>query len=101
MSSVRPFAPEDSMDNVHVIDLPVAPADTAEALERGGADTAECDDPAPIESLCRKSFEPIKDAAHANTNVDWRPSRGFMNGILLAVPLWGLIGLVTWFVLAW
>jgi hypothetical protein len=27
---------------------------------------------------------------------DLRTARGFLNGIVLAVPAWGIIGLVTW-----
>jgi hypothetical protein len=30
---------------------------------------------------------------------DLRPGRGFVHGILLAVPLWGLIGMLVWVVL--
>jgi hypothetical protein len=29
-------------------------------------------------------------------NDDLRTARGFLNGIVLAVPVWGIIGLVTW-----
>jgi hypothetical protein len=89
------------MDNVHVIDLPAAPADPAEALERGGADTVECEGPAFIASLRRASSGRIENPAHTTINDDWKPTRGFMNGVFLAVPLWGLIGFVLWFVLAW
>jgi hypothetical protein len=33
-----------------------------------------------------------------DTDDDLRTARGFLTGVLLAVPLWGIIGLVIWLV---
>jgi hypothetical protein len=35
----------------------------------------------------------------ADTDGDANPARGIINGVLLAMPLWSVIGLLMWFVL--
>jgi hypothetical protein len=37
--------------------------------------------------------------AFADTDSDVNPARGIINGVLLAIPLWSVIGLLIWFVL--
>ena len=32
----------------------------------------------------------------APVDTDMRPARGFVNGVFVAVPLWCVIGLLTW-----
>jgi hypothetical protein len=95
---VRPFAPEVSMAIVHTADLPAGSPDPALALERGSPDLAEPEDPAPVAALCRTSPGPIENATTSDTDDDLKPARGFMNATLLSVPLWGLLGLLTWLI---
>lgn len=49
------------------------------------------------ERLASESLRIATDA-FADTNDDLKPFRGFVNGVLLAVPLWCVVGfLVLWF----
>jgi hypothetical protein len=89
------------MDNVYAVDFPNAPADAATAWEHCDDDPIDYDDAAPIAPLHRTAFTPIEDAAITESDADPKPARGFLNGVLLAVPLWGLLGVATWFVLQW
>jgi hypothetical protein len=68
---VRLFAPEVPLATLQAVDVPAGPQDPA---------------------------RPIEDAALAETDDELKAGRGFSNAILLAVPLWGLIGLLTWLV---
>jgi hypothetical protein len=101
VSSVRSPASEVSMATVHVSDLPPGTAEPATTLARRRPDLAEHEDPDPIARFRRPTPGPIEDAALADTDDDLKPARGFMNAVLLAVPLWGLIGLLTWLVVRW
>ncbi len=44
-------------------------------------------------------FAPIEDATVTESDADSNPARGFLNAALVAVPFWGLLGILTWFVL--
>jgi hypothetical protein len=101
VSSVRSPASEVSMATAHVSDLPPGTAEPAAMLERRSPDLAKYEDPVPIARLRRPTPEPIEDAALTDTDDDVKPARGFMNAVLLSVPLWGLIGLLTWLVVWW
>jgi hypothetical protein len=100
VSSVRPSASEASMDIVHVADLPVASLDPAMALQRGRPAPLEHADPTLVAPLRGPSSGPIDDAALTNADDDLKAARGFMNAVLFALPLWGLIALLVWFFLA-
>jgi hypothetical protein len=44
-------------------------------------------------------FAPIEDATVTESDADLKPAQGFLNAVLLSVPFWGLLGVLTWFVL--
>ena len=46
-------------------------------------------------------FAPIEDATATESDADLKPAQGFLNAVLLSVPFWGLLGVLTWFVLLW
>jgi hypothetical protein len=100
-SSMQPFAPEDSMATVDAVDLPAGPPNPAIVLERGSPDPVEYEDPAPVAALLWPSPRPIEAAALADLDDDLKTARGFTTAILLSVPLWGLIGLLTWLIVRW
>lgn len=47
--------------------------------------------PAAFTSAATELFDDADD--------DLKPARGFLNGVMLAVPIWAVIGLLIWFVL--
>jgi hypothetical protein len=99
-SSVRPFVPEVSMSKAPVAYLPVAAPNQAMMLQRTNAELASHEDPIPVASSRQPSSGMLEDASPVDTDDDLKPARGFINGVLLAVPLWGLIGVLTWLLLA-
>lgn len=96
--SVRSPASGVSLATVRVSDLPSGTAEPATMSERRRPDLVDYADTAPIAWLRRPTPGPIEDAALADSNDDLKPGRGFRNAVLLAVPLWGLIGLLIWLV---
>jgi hypothetical protein len=87
------------MGHVHVVDLPAAAPDPPMASERVSPGLVECEGPAVIAEFGRPSSGPIEDAALDDSDDDLKSARGFINGALIAVPIWGLIGLLVWFIL--
>jgi hypothetical protein len=53
-----------------------------------------------IRMLRRPSSGPIEDKALDNINDDSAPFPGIVIGLLISVPIWGLIGLVVWLLLS-
>jgi hypothetical protein len=83
----------------HVVDLPAAAPDPPMASEPVTPGLVECEGPAVIAAVHRPSAGPLEDAAFADADDDLKPARGFINGVLIAVPMWGLIGLLAWYFL--
>jgi hypothetical protein len=100
VSSVRPSASEVSMNIVHVADLPAAAPGPAMVLQRSRPTPVDHADSALITPLSRRCSGPIEDSAPPGADDDLKAARGFMNAVLFAVPLWGLIALLIWLVLA-
>jgi hypothetical protein len=100
ISSVRQSAPEVAMFEATDAHLPAAPPNKAMTLQHSNAEPHSHEDPIPSASLQRPSSGLLEDAPPTDTDDDLKPARGFRNGVLLAVPLWGLIGLLAWLLLA-
>jgi hypothetical protein len=64
--------------------------DSIPSVEQDVADTGS---PSELPDAAIKVFD------DTDTDDDLKPARGFLNGILLAVPLWAVIGLLVWFFL--
>jgi hypothetical protein len=92
------------MGHVYVAELPAASSDRAMVSGRVSPDLVEYAGPAVIAAFRRPYSRPIVGAALTDADPDpdddLKVARGFANGVLLAVPMWGLIGLLTWFVLS-
>jgi hypothetical protein len=55
--------------------------------------------PDPGSAFESDSRDRIDSETAALADDDWRPARGFIMGIIMAVPLWCLIGFLSWLVL--
>jgi hypothetical protein len=49
--------------------------------------------------LERRTSDGVEYDDATDADEEWKPARGFLNGILIATPLWGLIGMLIWLVL--
>jgi hypothetical protein len=101
ISQVGASAPEVPMARAPIADLPLALPNPAIAMRRGETDLIEHKDAALVAPFRRPSSDPIGDTAPTDTDDDLKPARGLVNGVLISVPLWGVIVALTWLFLAW
>ena len=101
ISQVGASAPEVPMARAPIGDLPATFPNPAIAMRRGDPDLIEHQDSAFIAPSRRTSSDPIGETATTDTDDDLKSARGFVNGVLISVPLWGVIVALTWLFLAW
>jgi hypothetical protein len=100
ISQVGASAPEVPMARAPIADLPGTFPNPAIAMRRGDPDLIEHQDSAFIAPSRRTSSDPIGETAPTDTDDDLKSARGFVNGVLISVPLWGVIVALTWLFLA-
>jgi hypothetical protein len=100
ISQVGASAPEVPMARAPIADLPATFPNPAIAMRRGDPDLIEHQDSAFIAPSRRTSSDPIGETAPTDTDDDLKSARGFVNGVLISVPLWGVIVALTWLFLA-
>ena len=101
ISQVGASAPEVPMAKAPIAELPGTFPNPAIAMRRGEPDLIEHKDSAFIAPFRRPCSDPIRDTAPTDTDDDLKPARGFVNGVLISVPLWVVIVALTWLFLAW
>ena len=89
------------MAKAPIADLPGGFPNPAIAMRRGEPDLIEHKDAAFIAPFRGPSSAPIGDMAPTDTDDDLKPARGFVNGVLISVPLWVVIVALSWLFLAW
>ena len=87
------------MNTVQTAEPPKPSHGLAILLERRGTGQVERADAGLVLPLHRPWPGRREDEPAIDADDELRPVRGFVNGILVAMPLWGLIGMLTWFVL--
>jgi hypothetical protein len=100
ISQVGASAPEVPMARAPIADLASTFPNPAIAMRRGDPDRIEHQDSAFIAPSRRTSSNPIGETAPTDTDDDLKSARGFVNGVLISVPLWGVIVALTWLFLA-
>jgi hypothetical protein len=52
-----------------------------------------------VGTLALPAFTAVATGLFDDSDDDLKPARGFLNGVMLAVPMWAAIGLLIWFFL--
>jgi hypothetical protein len=84
------------MDDGPTVELPAAPREAPVIVERRRPGRIEHRNAALIALLRQPPPDSVDDESLEAANADLISARGILIGLLLATPMWGVIGLTIW-----